>query len=283
MLERLVARVRDRANKRLYRVLSSLVDEYQRASLQQLLETETGTRQTTLDRLRKAPTRISGAELVRALNRLRKARSLGANQLDVSGVPSGRIAALARMAMSVKAQSISRMPEQRRIATLVAFARALEARAQDDVLDLFDRLVADLVSRSRGENRRERFRTIKDLDAAAPTARDALEVLLGFYVDDARTLGEARHFLFSTIGVEELEGALDIIEKVARPPAEDHQKELRQTLSGMLPQVDLPELLLEMHERTGFASEFTHVGEGAIVSRISPRASAPSSSPRPAT
>lgn len=31
---------------------------------------------------------------------------------------------------------------------------------------------------------------------------------------------------------------------------------------AMLPRSDLPELLLEVHERTGFAGEFTHVAEG---------------------
>ena len=145
MLARLVTRVRDRANRRLYRLLSDLPDEDGRRKLQRLLAVEAGTRQTKLDRLRKAPTRISGAELVRALNRLREVRALGTGALDLSRVPPGRVDALVRVAASVKAQSISRMSEQRRVATLVAFARKLEATAQDDALDLFDRLVGDLV------------------------------------------------------------------------------------------------------------------------------------------
>jgi hypothetical protein len=38
--------------------------------------------------------------------------------------------------------------------------------------------------------------------------------------------------------------------------------EIRDEFGAMLPRVDLPELLLEVHERIGFADAFTHVSEG---------------------
>jgi TnpA family transposase len=37
--------------------------------------------------------------------------------------------------------------------------------------------------------------------------------------------------------------------------------ELRDSVGERLPRVDLPEVLLEIHERTGFAEEFTHISE----------------------
>ena len=39
--------------------------------------------------------------------------------------------------------------------------------------------------------------------------------------------------------------------------------ELRNALGAMIPRVDLPNLLLEVHARTGFADEFDHVAEGS--------------------
>ena len=54
--------------------------------------------------------------------------------------------------------------------------------------------------------------------------------------------------------------ALDIasLDKLEEP---DSLVELRKKLTAMLPRINLPELLLEVHQSTGFADEFTHVGE----------------------
>ena len=59
------------------------------------------------------------------------------------------------------------MPPERRIATLVAFARVFEAVAQDDAVDLLNQLITKCLARAEQTGVQERLRTIHNLDAAA--------------------------------------------------------------------------------------------------------------------
>jgi hypothetical protein len=54
-----------------------------------------GGRQTALDRLRRAPTRVSGPSLIVALDRFVEIRSLDVGRLDLRHVPVSRIDTLA--------------------------------------------------------------------------------------------------------------------------------------------------------------------------------------------
>ena len=82
-------------------------------------------------------------------------------------MPAGRLKALARHAASSWAAVIARMPRDRRVATLLAFARTFEATALDDALDLLDLIVTDLLAQAKLTGEKERLRTLRDLDAAA--------------------------------------------------------------------------------------------------------------------
>ena len=214
VLERLVARVRDRAANRLWRVLAKLPNPEQKRRLEGLLLTTPQKRQTPLDRLRRAPTRCSAPALVEALNRLVEIRSLGVSALDVSVVPSGRLKALARIAATVKAQAIIRMSNHRRFATLLAFARVLEITATDDAIDLLDLLIGNLLNTSSREGQKERLRTIKDLDGAALQLCQACEVLLDPTCGDLNV----RSTVFERITKEHLEQALSKVITLTRPP-----------------------------------------------------------------
>jgi len=178
VLARLVAQVRDRAASRLWRTLARALKPRQAARLETLLVADERSRQTPLERLRRAPTRVSVAGLVEALQRLQEIRALGVSPIDLSAVPPVRVQALARYAAAARAQAIARMPPPRRHATLLAFAYVEEVMALDDVLDLLDQLITAMLARVARAGQQRRLRTLKDLDRAALLLRQACLVLL---------------------------------------------------------------------------------------------------------
>ena len=80
--------------------------------------------------------------------------------------------------------SVERLPNERRLATLVAFVLNLEAIALDDALDLLDILITDIFSEAKNAGERARLRRIKDLDAAAIELSKVCRLILDPSVPD---------------------------------------------------------------------------------------------------
>ncbi len=221
-LSRLIARVRDRAAARAFRILGGAPTMAQRGQLEQLLTIPKGDRHSHLDRLRQGPRRVSGPALVGALNRLEEVRQIRVGHVLLDRVPPSRVKALERYAAAAWAPTIARMSEDRRIATLLAFVKALEARALDDSLDLFDALVTQIVAQAERLWKKERLRTLRDLDAAALTLRQACALLL----DESLDSSQLRQQIFARVPEEDLRKAVSAVESLARPAEDRHKKEI---------------------------------------------------------
>jgi TnpA family transposase len=233
VLERFVAEVRSRMESRLWRLLVCGVTDAQGQRLDDLLKPVEGSRQSWLDRLRKGPVRVSAPSLVLALQRIETVRGLGI-KLPGAPVPPSRIAALARFASTVKVSALARLPDARRIATLVAFVHCLEASAQDDALDVLDLLLRELFTRAEKEDRKVRQRTLKDLDRAASTLAQACRMVLDPGLPD----GELRERVYAAIGRDVLAQALSEVSGLVRPPDDVFYTELearKATVSRFLP------------------------------------------------
>lgn len=225
-LTRLVAQVRERAAVRLWRMLSGRPDPQQRVQLLGLLEPAEGGRLSRLEKLRRAPTRISSVGMVDALERLSEFRSLGVSSLSLLHVPPGRLDALARYAAAARAQSIERMVEDRRIATLLAFAQVYESVAQDDAIDLLHQLIAEDLARAENRGEQQRLRTLPELDAAALRLRAlGLIVLDGSHADD-----RLRAAIFARIPRPQLEADIETIGTLSCEE-ETHYEHLRKKYS----------------------------------------------------
>jgi TnpA family transposase len=152
-------------------------------------------------------------------------RALGIDVAAAGNVPQSKIQSLARFATSAKAQAIERMPDNRRLATLVAFAVTLEANALDDALDLLDILITEIFSEADKAGEKARLRTIKDLDAAALRLGAACRLILDPDIPDT----ELRTTIFTMTNYEDLEAAIGRVETLARPPDDIYYQELEKS------------------------------------------------------
>lgn len=145
--------------------------------------------------------------------RLQKIRSLELKKLDISKIPLIRIKALSKTAFTIRVQAIVRMTKERRIATLAAFVYVLETIVLDDSLDLLELLLKDLLSKSKREGKKERLRTLKDLDTAALKLSQVGKILLNNDFEDPQVRAQVWEF----ITPEQLAGAVIQVEMLARP------------------------------------------------------------------
>ena len=220
--ERYIARLRGRVEERLWLSLGRGISSEQQGRLESLLLVPVGSRSSQLDRLRKGPVMVSSRSLVVALMRLHSVRELGISLPAAARIPATRVAALARFAGAAKVSAILRLPNPRRLATLVAFVHCLEASAQDDVLEVLEVLLRELFGDAIKADKKARLRTLKDMDQAAATLVSACQILLDTHLPDA----ELRTRLFEKIPRDMLTRALDGVTALIRPADNVYYQEL---------------------------------------------------------
>jgi len=221
-LERLIANARDCASTRLWKKVARLPDTSQRAELEKLLVVVPPARLTPLDQLRQAPYQISGNALVKALGRVETVRKLGIGKLNFSRIPPAQLKVLARYTASSKAQTLDRLLPDRKIATLVAFLKVLEATTQDDVLDLLEQLTQNLLARAEQSGQKERLHSLPEFDQAALQLLEACEVLIDPQLEEI----VVRASVYQQVEPQKLKLAMAQVKRLAHLPQQDNYYEL---------------------------------------------------------
>ena len=240
-LERFVAKLRHRVDVRVWRVLASGISPPQQRRLEDLLRVPDEGRSSSLVTLRTGAAMVSGPALVRALERLNAVRSLSITVPAAAAIAPTRIAALARFAEKAKVTAVARLPALRRAATLVAFVHSLEASAQDDALEVLDRLLRDIFGAAEKADRKARLRSLKDLDALALTLAHACAALL----DPALPDNVLRDHVFARVPRATLAEALGTLSTLVRPPDDVFYTELQTRYRRV--RLFLPTLLHQVH------------------------------------
>ncbi|SQD97365.1 hypothetical protein FMEAI12_4020094 [Parafrankia sp. Ea1.12] len=210
-------------------------------------------------------------------------------------VPANRLASLARYGLASKAPSLAELAEPRRTATLLAVSRHLDAVAVDDALDLFALLMATkLINPSRQASNAERLGWLPRLERASRVLALAGRALVDV-LDAAATRGRNVDVAAAWAAVEavapreRVAGAIAVVEELV-PDGDSRMRlaverlealeipasleALRARTAAMLPRVDLPELLLEVHAWTGFLDAYVHVSGAAARIRDLPLSAA---------
>lgn len=212
-LTRLIAEIRERATRRLWRKLAALPTDAQKAELETLLQLPEGSRSSRFDSYRKGPVTISGPAFNAAVERYLELQAFGLQGLDFSSIPPVRLKNLARHAGVISMHKIARMPDDKRLAMLVAFVRALETMALDDALDLLDLLITAIAGEAKKIGQKKRLRTLKDLDKSALALAEVCTLLLNEETKDE----QLREVIFAQIPREQLAASIALIHELARP------------------------------------------------------------------
>ncbi|HEV2639027.1 MAG TPA: Tn3 family transposase [Actinocrinis sp.] len=219
VLERLVAAVRDRAETRLWRSLARIPTPEETETLLRLLTRRPGARQSDLDRLRRAPRKISGRGLVKALERVDELECYRAAHWGpaLAHIPPGRMAELVRHAKAVRAQAVAELTQDRKIATLIAFAASMPDTAADEALEVFEIVMDDLLRATAAQVQRGRLRTLRDLDAAALMLGRAWRAVTAAAEDPEADIRAA----LTRLDLPALHQAARTVADLALPPADD--------------------------------------------------------------
>lgn len=221
-LSRLISEIRDRASKRLWKKLSELPSDAKKHELEAILDLHEDRRFSRFDRFRQGPVRISGPSFNVAIERYKELSAFGIQKVDFKDIPPGRLRNLARYAGMASMHKIARMPEDRRIATLVAFVRAFEIIALDDALDVLDLLITDIIREAKKIGQKKRLRTLKDLDKAAVALAEVCSIVLS---DDYDADG-LRDAIFSKFSRESMSQSISVVNELAREPDDNFHEEM---------------------------------------------------------
>ena len=253
-LTRLVTNVREETTQRLWKMLESLLTAGQRYVLDQLLEVPPGARVSDLERWRKGPPpRGSGPSVIKALDQVAEIMGLELAALRIEDlVPPRRLADLSRYGMTAKAQQMRRHPAARRLATLMATVRHLEAKSVDDTLELLDLLMTtELLGKAHTAADKEKVRKHPKLAKASARLAVAVEALFesdGWGgPDEEPRVSAVWEAIEAVVSRSELRAALVLVNESVPPAdaadADDWRAELAgryTTVSGflkMLPKV----------------------------------------------
>ncbi|MBM3642610.1 MAG: DUF4158 domain-containing protein, partial [Alphaproteobacteria bacterium] len=234
ILERIGLAARARARKQAHTNLIEGLEQQTIAALQALIAVRNDRDRTQLAWLRDWPEAPTQKNLVGVVERLQFIRSLGVGPDREQRIHRARYRAIAKETAILSAQHLSRFDTPRRTATLVVFAREMEAILTDAALVMFDKMLGGVYRRAERAYRENVVHRAKALDASARALLHMAKAMLA-----AKELGEDQDAAVErSLGWERLKALVAETEIVVTNTREDNLTEIVErypTVRRMIP------------------------------------------------
>ena len=221
-LEKIGLAARARARKRAHKNLIEGLEHETIAGLEALIAVGDDQDRTPLTWLREWPEAPTQKNLVGVIERLQTIRNLGVGVDREQRIHRARYAAIARETAILSAQHLSRFDAPRRLATLVVFAREMEATLTDAALVMFDKMLGSVFRRADQAHKEHMADRAKTLDASTRALLGMAKAMLA-----AKDSGEDQVAAVErALGWERLKTLVAEADKVIATTREDNLSEI---------------------------------------------------------
>jgi TnpA family transposase len=217
-LERLVAEARQQAQTETFRRLEPLLTEDCRQFLDTLLAPDTTRGMTPLAWLRRPAVSNSPRAILGNLEKLAFVRAAGVDHWNLAALNPNRLKRLAQVARKSSAQALQRAPAERRYPILVAFLYQSLVEVTDEVIEMFDRCLADADARAEKDVQEFRLAMARATNEKVHLFRELGRVILNPAIADA----ELRTTIYQRIPPPVLRRAVEESDQIVRPLDESY-------------------------------------------------------------
>lgn len=219
VLERLVVTARQIAREETYQCLSFLVTEERQSFLDSILvPNDTGEQlwskgRTALHWLRYAAISNTPNAILTTIEKLQFLQEAGVDRWDMSSLNNNRQKFLAQEGRRSTNQALQRMSPERRYPILLAFLYQSLQDITDELIDLFDRCLADRYRNAKNDNRAFRLAIAKTANEKLMLFQDIVRIVLDHAIPDERL----RDRIYEEIDQDKLQKSLEECATLIRP------------------------------------------------------------------
>lgn len=208
-----MAATRSLAEEEIFRRTESIIDEVLAANLDGILQADLPNRPTPLAALRQSATANSPKTILAGLDKLKTLQKWQVGSWNLSAINPNRRKQLAQIGFRSTAQALSRMNVTRRYPILLAFLAQLYEEVLDELVEIFDRLLAAISNRT---NRRL-TQIQQEIALLAGDKIKLLQELVRILIDPGVSDAELRTVIYQSLPENKLRVTFDECGKINEP------------------------------------------------------------------